>query len=279
MDERQLLQIHLREVRRFTPPTREEERELARKAQAGDIEARNELVERHARLVGEILDLHYVDLSSYFSPGAPVLPVSLMDLVQEGYLGLIAACEQFDLDCGWRFTTYAGAWIRKHISEALSPPVTGVGLPDRARRKSRKLLGAGERMMQELGREPTLAEIAERCNVTEERALDLLGAVQMPEYLDAPADPSCPFSPPLVETLFNDDAPAPDLQVQCREAVEIAEKYLPDRELEIVKRYFGIDGDAETSPEIAADLGLTRVRVWQLLTESLTMLRSLTKGD
>ena len=254
MDEREVLRAHLREVRRFTPPGPSEERWLITAAQCGDIEARNELVERHARLIGEILNLYYVDVSSWLASDSSV---DLPELVQEGYLGLIFAVDRYDLQLPWRFTTYAGAWIRKYISQALAR--TEIELPDHARRAIRHLKSAEEQLMQELGRQPTDAEVADRCGLTDKRFRELRISVETPLYLDA----------------LPGDTDPPDLQAQCREVVDTAKAFLPEQTWEILRRHYGIDCPPESLPAIAADLELSRQRVWEIHRDTLIQLRSL----
>ena len=154
--------------------TREEERELARRKDEGDEEAKRQLIESNLRLVMAIT-------RNYTKASVP-----LLDLIQEGNLGLIRAVEKFDYRLGFKLSTYATWWIRQAITRALADQGRTIRLPVHVADQVRRLLRARRQLAQKLNREPTLAELARETQQSEERVRELLELVETPVSLETP---------------------------------------------------------------------------------------------
>ena len=166
---------YLREIRTFPRLTPEEERELARRCAAGDEEAIRHMVNSNLRLVVSVA-------REYAGRGVP-----LLDLIQEGSIGLLAAAKKFDYTLDYRFSTYATKWIRQGITRCLLNHGALIRVPAHTAERIRKVQQAKTALLQELGTEPTVAQIALRCEMPEEKVMSLLQ--RSPEIcsLDAPA--------------------------------------------------------------------------------------------
>ncbi len=261
------LKLYVRQIgdgRLLTPP---EERELARKKDEGDEAAKRRLIECNLRLVMSIT-------RQYTRADVP-----LLDLIQEGNLGLIRAVEKFDYKLGFKLSTYATWWIKQAISRALAEQGRTIRLPvhvaDQVRRvtKARRVLG------QRLNRDPSLDEIAVEIGVTPERVQELLDLVQDPVSLETPigdgdsmvADLIPDVSADQPETMTADRARASELMVALSK--------LQPRQRRVVIERFGLDGvRPRTLEEVGSNLGITRERVRQLEARALRELRAHAPG-
>src|SRR5437588_9908805 len=162
------LKLYVRQIGDGRLLTREEERELARRKDEGDEEAKKRLIESNLRLVMSIT-------RHYTKSGVP-----LLDLIQEGNLGLIRAVEKFDYRMGYKLSTYATWWIRQSITRALADQGRTIRLPVHVAEQVRRLMRARRVLAQKLNREPTLAELAKEADQSEERVKDLLELVEDP---------------------------------------------------------------------------------------------------
>src|SRR5689334_14274217 len=168
------LKLYVRSIGGGPLLTRVEERELARRKDMGDEAAKRKLIESNLRLVMSIT-------RNYTKAGVP-----LLDLIQEGNLGLIRAVEKFDYRMGYKLSTYATWWIRQAVTRALADQGRTIRLPVHVAEQVRRLLRTRRQLAQKLNREPTLAELAAEAQLTEEKVRDLLELVDDPVSLDVP---------------------------------------------------------------------------------------------
>jgi RNA polymerase primary sigma factor len=248
------LEIYMREIRRKSLLTPDQEVELAKRIQKGERAALDELVQGNLRFVVSVA-------RQYTKRG-----LSLADLINEGNVGLIKAAERFDHTRGFRFISYAIWWIRQSILQALSDQTRVVRIPVNRAGKAAKISKTGQALEQDFGRRPTAEEIAEKLDITEAEVLQHQAFVFRPVSLDAPA--SDDGETPLGNLLRDDEANAPDQRVVdldlARDLRAVLDTLNP-RERRILRDYFGMEtGEGTTLEAIGKDLGLTRERVRQL---------------
>jgi RNA polymerase primary sigma factor len=256
------LKLYIRSIGDGRILTRDEERELARRKDAGDELAKKRLIEANLRLVMSIT-------RSYTRAGVP-----LLDLIQEGNLGLIRAVEKFDYRMGFKLSTYATWWIKQAVSRALADQGRTIRLPTHVAERVRRLLRVRRQLAQKLSREPTPAELAKETGETEERVADLLGLVEDPVSLDSPVGDGESFFADMIE---DEGSAQPDERtaVEHRHG-ELARALarLNPRMHRVLELRFGLDGETpRTLEEIGAELGVTRERVRQLESRALRELR------
>ena len=258
-------QSYLRDIRRHGLITHEEEIDLARRAAAGDTLARSTLIESNLRLVIAIA-------RRYTSTGVP-----LIDLIQEGNMGLMRAAEKFDYQRGCHFGTYATWWIRQAVSRAAGEQSRMIHLPEHVSTRLRKVRRVAAQLSQENGLDPLPEEIATACNITVNEVVDLLGVVEQPVSLDAPVDDEARYS--LADTLEDSNTPAPaDTASQhlLGEELHRALAFLTPRERAVITLRYGIgDGRSRTLLEVGKELGISRERVRQLEVVALMKLRGM----
>ncbi|CAN5272667.1 N/A [soil metagenome] len=258
------LKLYVRQIGdgRLLTPT--EERALARLKDEGDERAKRKLIESNLRLVMSIT-------RNYTRADVP-----LLDLIQEGNLGLIRAVEKFDYKLGFKLSTYATWWIKQAISRALAEQGRTIRLPvhvaDQVRRvtKARRLLG------QKLNRDPSIDEIALEIGVTPERVQELIDLVQDPVSLDTPIGDGDSMVSDLIPDLSADQ---PELKTTDRarssELLDALAKLQPRQRRVVIER-FGLDGvRPRTLEEVGSNLGITRERVRQLEARALRELRAI----
>jgi len=240
-----------------------EEVELARRARGGDPEAKQKLVECNLKLVVSIAKM-------YARSGIP-----LPDLIQEGNIGLIKAAEAFDYTRGFRFSTYAVAWIRQAITRAIERQGRTIRVPSYVVQSIRKLHRLESDMMSECGREPTVEELAERSQLTREQVVRLLEASEGLVSLDDCVREDSATA--LLERLIDVAAEDPEAGALKSESVEIVGRLVaalsPQEKLIIEKRFGLRDGITATLQEIGQQLHITRERVRQLEARALKKLR------
>jgi RNA polymerase primary sigma factor len=257
------LKLYVRQIgdgRLLTPA---EERELARRKDEGDEAAKSRLIECNLRLVMSIT-------RNYTKAGVP-----LLDLIQEGNLGLIRAVEKFDWTMGYKLSTYATWWIRQAITRALADQGRTIRLPVHVAEQVRKVMRARRVLAQKLNREPDTEEIAKEAGLTAERVNELLDLVEDPVSLETPVGDGESLYGDLIEDTKLD---RPDVTTSDNlRAVELADalKVLNPRMRLVLARRFGLDGEhPQTLEEVGASLGITRERVRQLESRALRELRT-----
>jgi len=240
-----------------------EERELARRKDEGDEDAKRRLIEANLRLVMSIT-------RNYTKAGVP-----LLDLIQEGNLGLIRAVEKFDWRLGFKLSTYATWWIRQAVSRALADQGRTIRLPVHVAEQARKMLRSRRILTQKLNRDPTVDEIAKDSGFTPERVRELLELVEDPVSLETPVGDGESLYGDLIEDT-KEDGPDVATAKQLRSA-DLAEAllHLNPRMRRVLTMRFGLEGQSpRTLEEVGAELGITRERVRQLESRALRELRS-----
>ena len=258
------LQLFLREAGRHHLLTAAQEVELAKKIERGDMPAKQQMIQSNLRLVVSIA-------KNYRNQGLPFL-----DLIQEGTLGLIRAVEKFDWRRGFKFSTYATWWIRQAVARALADKARTIRMPVHIVERLQKMNRAERTLWTQLGREPTLEEIAEEASLPLQQALEVRAAARASTSLDQPVGEA-------EDAVFGDfvagEGPLPEEEVEVSlrsQALKAALDALSDRERQVVILRCGLaDSEPKTLEEIGRRLGLTRERVRQIETDSLKRLASL----
>ncbi len=257
------VRMYLKEIGRVPLLTAEEEVELAKRIEAGDEEARRKLAEANLRLVVSIAK-RYVGRGMLF-----------LDLIQEGNLGLLKAVEKFDYRKGFKFSTYATWWIRQAITRAIADQARTIRIPVHMVETINKLIRISRQLLQELGREPTPAEIAERMGMTEERVREIMKIAQEPVSLETPIGEE--EDSHLGDFIEDQDAQAPaDAAsfMMLKEQLEDVLDSLTPREEKVLRLRFGLDdGRARTLEEVGQEFGVTRERIRQIEAKALRKLR------
>ena len=257
-------QSYLHEMRRFGRLTPAEEIELAQRVAAGDEWARHQLIESNLRLVIAIA-------CQYTSIGVP-----LLDLIQEGNLGLMRAAEKFDPRRGCRFGTYATLWIRQAVNRAAINQSRLIHLPEQVVWHLGKVRRVVAQFWQENGRDPQPEQIAQTSKIDLDEVIQLLGLIEQPISLDRRINDEAHSS--LADTLEDSAAPALDeiaAQHVLSEQVHRAMAFLPPRERLVITLRYGIsDGRSRTLLEVGKELGISRERVRQLEEAALKRMRS-----
>ena len=261
------LAAYFAEIARIPLLDREEEVALGRRVQAGDEAAKTKLTESNLRLVVQVA-------RRYLNRGLP-----LPDLIEEGNLGLLRAVEKFDPDRGTRFSTYATWWIRHFIVRALANQARMIRLPVHVEVLLGRYAREQQRLTQELGRAPTVEEIAHALGATTEQVDELEEIRRHPVSLDAPTGEE---GGQLGDTIADASADPNALLVTLfRKRAELATVLddLAENERLVLRRRFGLEGDPpETLEAIGSRMGLTRERVRQIEASGLRKLRALLKA-
>jgi RNA polymerase primary sigma factor len=256
-------QSYLHDIRGLGLLTHAEEIDLAQRAAAGDELAKRKLIESNLRLVIAIA-------RRYTSTGVP-----LIDLIQEGNLGLMRAAEKFDYRRGCHFGTYATWWIRQAVSRAAGEQSRLIHLPEHVATRLRKVRRVAAQLSQENGLDPLPEQIAAVCNIDVDEVIDLLSVIEQPVSLDAPVDDEARYS--LGDTLEDNTTPAPAetaSQHLLGEELHRALALLTMRERAVITLRYGIgDGRSRTLLEVGKELGISRERVRQLEVVALMKLR------
>lgn len=224
----------MREVRRHPLLTREDEVELAKRIERGDLRAKEQMVNSNLRLV-------ISNARKYEG-----LDLPLLDLIQEGILGLIRATEKFDYRKGFKFSTYATFWIRESIQRAIANRARTIRIPVHIGQLERKIARAHRELTANLGREPTDEEVAQAAEVEARQVREARTVARVVTSLDRPVGEE---EDTTLGSLLPSDSRGPEEEVEIslrEEALRAAVDQLPPREREVVKLRYGIDGDKPT---------------------------------
>ena len=257
------VRMYLKEIGKVPLLTTEEEKELAMKMEAGDMEAKKHLAEANLRLVVSIAK-RYVGRGMLF-----------LDLIQEGNLGLIKAVEKFDYRKGYKFSTYATWWIRQAITRAIADQARTIRIPVHMVETINKLIRVQRQLLQELGREPYPEEIAEKMGLPVERVREIQKISQEPVSLETPIGEE--EDSHLGDFIQDDNVPVPAeaaaFTLLKEQLVEVLGT-LTEREQKVLCLRFGLeDGRARTLEEVGKEFDVTRERIRQIEAKALRKLR------
>ncbi len=257
------VRMYLREIGRIPLLTYDEELSLAKRVLEGDEEAKKKLAESNLRLVVSIA-------KKYVGRG-----MLLLDLIQEGNMGLIKAVEKFDYTKGYKFSTYATWWIRQAITRAIADQARTIRIPVHMVETINKLIRTSRHLLQQLGREPTPEEIAEEMEIPVEKVTEIQKIAQDPVSLETPIGEEDDSH--LGDFIQDDDSPAPQdaaAYTLLREQLEEVMKTLTPREAKVLKLRFGLeDGKSRTLEEVGKEFQVTRERIRQIEAKALRKLR------
>lgn len=259
--------LYFRAIKDYPELSREAFNTLWRRANKGDKAAKTELVERNLRLVIPIA-------KKYYRPG-----LDFLDIIEEGNLGLMHAIDKFDPTKGFRFSTYGAYWIEQSIRRAIDEQSKTIRIPPHAWEALRRWLREWDRLHGQLGRDPTLQEMAAKLHLSARQVKGILDAAEAARgigSLEAPLDDDENLT---VKDVIPDDAlHAPDRLIslfKLHDELDVAMSQLPLRERQILELRFGLNGENQTLEEVGKKLKVSRERIRQLEKRGLERLRRL----
>lgn len=255
------IQMYLREIGQYPLLSAAEERALAKRITEGDAEARNLLARANLRLV--------VSIAKKYVGRSPDL--TLLDLIQEGNIGLFKAVDKFDFTKGFKFSTYATWWIRQAITRAMADQARTIRIPVHMVEVINKLARVQRQLLQDLGREPTPEELARELDMTPEKVVEVQKYGREPISLSTPLgeDGDSEFGD-LIEDVEAVSPVEASVAKARNEAIERLLAGLTEREARVIKSRYGlVDGISKTLDQIGEELGVTRERIRQI--EAKTM--------
>ncbi|MBN1793827.1 MAG: sigma-70 family RNA polymerase sigma factor [Candidatus Omnitrophica bacterium] len=263
------IKLYLKDIKNIPLLTPEEEVELSRKALRGDEEARTRMIRSNLRLVINIA-------KKYAKYGVP-----LMDLIEEGNLGLIKAVSKYNPEKGYRFSTYAAWWIKQYVTRAIANQAKTIRVPVYMTELMQRCKKTTERLTQRLGRKPKVKEIAKEMGVDPEKVREIRRVVRRPASLDAPVgeDGTSEFIDIVEDQSIA--SPGEELAVFLqRERLDQLLELMDVREKRILELRFGLeDGEGKTLGETAKHFGITRERVRQIELQALKKLRKIVEEE
>ncbi len=257
------VRMYLKEIGKIPLLSQERETYLAEQITIGNKTAKDEMIEANLRLVVSIAKRH-VGKGMYF-----------LDLIQEGNLGLIKAVEKFDYSKGYKFSTYATWWIRQAITRAIADQARTIRIPVHMVETNHKVSRTARQLLQDLGREPSTDEIAERLGITADKVREILKIAQDPVSLETPIGEE--EDSHLGDFVEDNDSPAPSESASfslLREQLCNILHTLTPREEQVIKLRFGLeDGRPRTLEEVGKQFEITRERIRQIEAKALRKLR------
>ncbi|MDD3611305.1 MAG: RNA polymerase sigma factor RpoD [Eubacteriales bacterium] len=257
------VRMYLKEIGQVELLTADEEKDLGARMEAGDWEAKQHLTEANLRLVVSIAK-RYTGRGMHF-----------LDLIQEGNLGLIKAVDKFDYKKGFKFSTYATWWIRQAITRAIADQARTIRIPVHMIETINKLVRIQRQLVQELGREPEVDELAAEMELTPEKIREIMKISQSPVSLEKPIGEE--EDSQLGDFIPDEDAPSPDEQAAntlLKEELLNVLSELSPREEEVLKLRFGLkDGRTRTLEEVGKVFDVTRERIRQIEAKALRKIR------
>ena len=253
----------MEEIGQFPRLTVEQERQLAKRCAQGDPEAIRQMVNANLRLVVSVA-------KEYAGKGVP-----LLDLIQEGSIGLLAAAKKFDYTLDYRFSTYATKWIRSGVLQRLSDDSSLIRVPAYTADRLRRIKAAQVALHQELGREPTSAELSGRCGVPEEKMLRLQRLQPETCSLDAPAGENEAVGV-FVENMQSPQPQENLIRQELEQTMDRLLSMLTERQRQILRLHFGMeDGICHSLEEIGGMLGISKERARQVERQAMEKLKKL----
>lgn len=256
---------YLQEIRRYPMLTPEEERELARRCAEGDEEAIKKMVNSNLRLVVSVA-------REYAGWGVP-----LLDLVQDGSIGLIVAARKFDYTLDFRFSTYATKWIRQGVTRCLSNHAQMIRVPLHTAERMRKISAVRAALLQENGQEPTPAEIAGRCGLPEQKVRQLQKLIPEVCSLDAPTGDGEDGSLAVLIADLETPQPYEELvRTELAQTMDALMAMLTERQQQVLRMHFGMDdGICHSLEEIGGVLEVSKERARQIKQQAMDKLQKL----
>lgn len=258
------VKMYLKDIGQVQLLTSEQEVELAKRILQGDQRAKAELSERNLKLVVSIAK-KYVNRSS----------MQFLDLIQEGNLGLIKAVEKFDYTKGFRFSTYATWWIRQAITRAIADQARTIRIPVHMVETIHKLSRVSKQLMQELGRDPSNSEIAERMGISEQRVCEIQKIAQDPVSLESPVgeEDESKISDFVEDDTMKSPTESAAQDILKAQLLAVIETLTP-REQKVIRLRYGLDDNhPRTLEEVGKDFNVTRERIRQIEAKALRKLR------
>ena len=258
---------YLQDIRQYPRLSPQEERELAKRCAAGDEEAIRTMVNSNLRLVVSVA-------KEYVGRGAP-----LLDMIQEGSIGLLTAARKFDYTLDYRFSTYATKWIRQGVSRCVMEHAGLIRVPRHTAERIKKLLKAQRELQADEGVQPTLEQIALHSGIPVKKAEELLSLLPEVCSLDAPAGEEDGTLQLLLENLHSPQPHEELVRQEMKRTLESLLGMLPPRQQQVLRLRFGLeDGEYYTQEKIGQHLGISKERVRQIERQAVEKLQRLSAG-
>ena len=264
------IKAYLQEIGEIDRLTPEEEIETARLVQKGDSQAKERMINANLRLVVSMA-------KDYMNRG-----LSFQDLIQEGNIGLMRAVEKFDPEKGFRFSTYATWWIRQSLTRAIADQARDIRIPVHTTEQINKIKKAQRELFQEYNREPTSKEIADKIGFDEDKVIDLLSYAQDTVSLETPQGDEEDAT--MLDFIRDDKIMNPEDAVkneELKEQINEIIEELPERERDIIKKRFGLEGDGKihTLEEVGKQYGVSKERIRQIESKAFRRLKFMIQND